>query len=707
MSDSRTDLPSPDSPNFAQRVRETLMTYLGRQGNPLDRGLTLRDLIEAGIVRIRTGFSLRPGMPTVPLDPGPAVQENDLTPPPTPTGFSVTAGISYVFIEHDKPTYPQGGGHLRTRVYGVIYSGGPLPTFNDAVEISQFSGTVHAFPTNPATTWRLWIKWESRAGVLSSPAGGINGLAVTTGQDVTKLLEVLTGKLTEDQLYSSLGARIDLIDGPASLPGSVNARIQVESSIRSSETSALFAQYTVKIDNNGYVTGYGLASTSSTGTPQSSFAVRADSFYIANPSGPGISPAMPFIVRTTPTTINGVSVPVGVYITDSFIQNGTITNAKIANLAVDNSKIANLAVDTAKIADAAVTNAKIANLAVDTAKIALAAITDAHIANAAITNAKIADAAITEAKIANAAITNAKIADAAITEAKIANAAITNAKIADATITDAKIANLAANKLLAGSLAVGQYIQSTNYVPGVSGWRISANGDAEFRNGIFRGTITASVITADSIISPSLIFGRLSNIVYFTQPGSGIYIKPAGVTRLLVKLIGGGGGGGSGYRNNDGQDIGGGGGGAGGYLQALIPVAEQEIHIPYTVGAGGAGGGLYGGSGGNTTFSTALVAHGGSGGYSAVFNTPSGGAGGGASNGDIEVNGSPGGRGTHDVGGSGGVSVLGGGGLGALKNGNSAAPGVVGGGGGGGVGSGYDGDGAPGGAGYIEIWEFV
>ena len=55
MSDLRTDLPSVRAPNFEQRVREVLMTYLGRQGNPLDRGLTLRDLIENGIVAIKAG----------------------------------------------------------------------------------------------------------------------------------------------------------------------------------------------------------------------------------------------------------------------------------------------------------------------------------------------------------------------------------------------------------------------------------------------------------------------------------------------------------------------------------------------------------------------------------------------------------------------------------------------------------------------------
>lgn len=77
--------------------------------------------------------------------------------------------------------------------------------------------------------------------------------------------------------------------------------------------------------------------------------------------------------------INGVPIPVGVYMRDAFIGNGTITNAKIANAAIDNAKIANLAVGSAKIADAAITNAKIAD----------ATITEAKIGNAAIGYAKL------------------------------------------------------------------------------------------------------------------------------------------------------------------------------------------------------------------------------------------------------------------------------------------------------------------------------
>lgn len=694
----RNDIPSDSASNFGARVRETLMTYLGKQGDPLDRGITIRDLVDSGFATLG---NFRFGGGSAPLLTGPSVAGPyvpDLTPPPTPTGFTASGAITNIVIECDDPTYSQGHGHRISRIYGATRAGSaPQPVFADAVEITQFSGAVTSYSTNPATEWHLWIKWESIDGVLSvNPAGGTNGLVVTTGQDVAKLLEALTGELTAAQLYTDLSSRIDLIDAAASVPGSVNARVsavqaqvndiqntpaysntetyaandlvtyngaiyqatqtttgnlptnttywtkvgdytslgqvvaahttqiatvvsdlsaestlrqtlsaqvndattglpatrstlinnyytkaatdsaissatstlvsttalntalgnytntaglvadyytksatdsaissatqylvsttglntalsaytttatltanyytktaadsaisqattnlvsttalntalgaytttaslttnyytktQADSAISSATTNlvsnsglattlgnypttaalttnyytkaatdsaissatstlvststlanytttaalqtnyftkasgtALEGKYTVKVDLNGYVSGFGLASTANDATASSAFSVRADSFYIASPSGPGITPTMPFIVRTSATTINGVAVPAGVYMTDGYIQNGTITNAKIADLAVDN----------------------------------------------------------------------------------------------------AKIAFLSADKIRAGSISVGQYIQSSNYVSGSAGWKIDGSGSAEFGAASIRGQLVASQI---------------------------------------------------------------------------------------------------------------------------------------------------------------------------------------------------------------------
>lgn len=171
----RKDLPGTNAPNWSQRVTEELRVLMGRGGN--GRALTAKDLIDSGIAKPGAGGGLVPGVP------GGGDPEPDLTPPPLPTGFAVTAGLTTVFVEHDAPGYTQGHGHDRTVVYGVLQTGSTAPTFDQAVVLFQFQGTIGAYPAALGTRYRLWIKWQSQDGVQSvSPAGGINGLDVQTGK---------------------------------------------------------------------------------------------------------------------------------------------------------------------------------------------------------------------------------------------------------------------------------------------------------------------------------------------------------------------------------------------------------------------------------------------------------------------------------------------------------------------------------------------
>ena len=108
--------------------------------------------------------------------------------------------------------------------------------------------------------------------------------------------------------------------------------IQQETQARAAADGTLYAQWTLRVDVAGRVSGFGLASDANV----SDFIVRADRFSIASPSvQSGINPQMPFIVTTTPQIVNGRSVQPGVYIRDAFIENGTITSAKIGIAEVD------------------------------------------------------------------------------------------------------------------------------------------------------------------------------------------------------------------------------------------------------------------------------------------------------------------------------------------------------------------------------------
>lgn len=60
---------------------------------------------------------------------------------------------------------------------------------------------------------------------------------------------------------------------------------------------------------------------------------------------------------------------------------------------------------------------------------------------------------------------------------------------------EAKFGGIIADRIKAGEIKVGEYIQSSNYVSGSAGWHIDGDGNAEFNNVTVRGTITGSVIT--------------------------------------------------------------------------------------------------------------------------------------------------------------------------------------------------------------------
>lgn len=221
----RMDVPAPSAENFAMRVRETLMVMLGRQGDPLDRGITLRDLIDAGVVTLSPGYELGTGG-AIPIGPGSggaaSAVKPDLTPPPTPTGFIATGGLANVFFETDPPKFAMGHGYFVTNVYAARQvAGQPPPTFDKAEQVYSFTGDVGSWATTPETLWFFWVKWETRDGVESvQPAGGTNGYQAMTGQDVERLVAAMTGP---GEPFKVVTQTTVLPDGSVIQPGTYTA----------------------------------------------------------------------------------------------------------------------------------------------------------------------------------------------------------------------------------------------------------------------------------------------------------------------------------------------------------------------------------------------------------------------------------------------------------------------------------------------------
>lgn len=206
-----------------QAIKDILEVREGARGDALDENATFRDLLALRLVESGGSISRASvgGNGSVPVLPpgsfGDGYDPNtDLTTPPAPTNLIARPGITTVLLFWDNATY-------RNHAYTEIWRS-ETDTLGDAVRVATTSAFSYSDAVQEGTTYYYWVRFVSVANVIG-PYNATSGTIAETRYEVAKLLNVLSGQITESQLYTDLGARIDLIDGPIGLVGSVNARI--------------------------------------------------------------------------------------------------------------------------------------------------------------------------------------------------------------------------------------------------------------------------------------------------------------------------------------------------------------------------------------------------------------------------------------------------------------------------------------------------
>jgi hypothetical protein len=324
----------------------------------------------------------------------------------------------------------------------------------------------------------------------------------------------------------------------------------------------------------------------------------------------------------------------------------------------------------------------------------------------------------------------------AVGSTNITDGAVATADLANASVTYAKMQNVTAGKLLGstsesaaapGEITIGTGLtlsagtlsvsSSSSGVSSISGGTTGLTPNTATTGAVtlagtlsvgYGGTGTATGPTAGGVIYGSsstqyastaagtagqvLVSGGSSapswsdvGVVKITTLTSGTsYTVPAGVTKILVEVVGGGGGGGNANNSNseNGRGSAGGGGGGGGYTRKLLSVTPSTS-ISYSIGSGGTAET----NGGQTTFNSTIIANGGaagtaSTGMSSSLRFVSGGAGATVgSGGDFASPGAAGTYGTSNgntyaIAGNGGNSIFGGGGAGPIITSQSSTAGA-------------------------------
>lgn len=179
-------------------------------------------------------------------------------------------------------------------------------------------------------------RWDGTAWVDSTDVRiGVNTAAIST--------ESTTRANADSALSSSittLQSRVTTAEGNISTASvSISANTTAITSANGNITT-LQGRYGVKVDVNGYVSGFGLLSTANNGTPTSEFIVLADKFAVVTP---GTAAVVPFSIS------GGVVYMQNVVIQDALIANLNVSKLLSGNLGAVIGLNGNINVGTGKI----------------------------------------------------------------------------------------------------------------------------------------------------------------------------------------------------------------------------------------------------------------------------------------------------------------------------------------------------------------------
>lgn len=267
---------------YLAAMQEMIETGEGARGDPLDTKLTFRDLIDSGIAKLKgaIGSGGISGSDLI------TTEVQDRITPPAPNDLTIVAVFGAVTISWQSP-YSQYSNHAYAEVWRA---NGKDAQFDSAQLIGTANGSIYSdYAIEEGEWYTYWIRFVSLSdvsGAWHSPSG----TSVQTAVSVEYMLEELSGKIDKSVLASALRGEIDKIDELGKL-------------------------YTLTLDVNGYVSGFGAYNDGTT----SDFAVVADRFWIAPPNS--TNKVKPFIVQSG-----------SVYIDTAFIRDASIQEGKLGSI---------------------------------------------------------------------------------------------------------------------------------------------------------------------------------------------------------------------------------------------------------------------------------------------------------------------------------------------------------------------------------------
>lgn len=205
-------------------IKEALEVRLGRRGDPLDRAVTLRELSDANIVKVRNkAVGVADGI-SPPDDGGPG----DVTTPPAPTGLEASGAFTGVLLTWNKATY---GNHAYTEIWRSQDN-----ALGGAVLLSTTNAFIYSDEVGYGQTYYYWVRFVSITNIVG-PYNDTEGTVANTEVDIGAVMQALSEELSALPGFATLNTTI-----PITL-GSTTANLQ--STIATVNSAAAAAQASV------------------------------------------------------------------------------------------------------------------------------------------------------------------------------------------------------------------------------------------------------------------------------------------------------------------------------------------------------------------------------------------------------------------------------------------------------------------------------
>jgi hypothetical protein len=448
-----------------ESMKEAQEVRLGRRGDPKDRAVTLRELIDSGLAKELKSDPFNPDAGSPAVDFGPITEvDEDLTVPPAPTGLTASGVFTSVLLNwNGMSARAPYGNHAFTEIWRSRSN-----ELGGATLRATTSGFSYSDEAGYNETYYYWIRYVTTAGVRG-PFNNTNGAEATTLVDIGAVMEELSENISALPGYSTLTGLIE--DGMEVI------RSATEPTTRSGGGAIKVDDVWIETDNNNQLYLRNSGNTAWVATRDAQLVSDVSSLTTTvNTNTASISTnATAISTETTArtTAINSLTATVNgntssITTVSNAVANADGTNAGYgvavnANGAIagmylmassdgtlqENSSRSDILFEADQIT---IRNPNAGNNDVAPFIVLTSADANGTPPGVYIKDAMIKNAAIDTAQIADAAIETAQIGDAQITTAKIANLAVTNALIADATIEAAKIASLDADDITAGTI---------------------------------------------------------------------------------------------------------------------------------------------------------------------------------------------------------------------------------------------------------------